>query len=262
MPVGNSERRSVLAMLLLAPVVGCSSSLATRLPWSQRIGENPEAVAPTTEQGGRIAVAKRSPFSLASMKLSALSADTLLTDEEQLSVPRVAQVSVDDWDLPSESLPSGESPVGEQETSVNSSASAAAQTAINQLPGVDPPGVDPLGVDPLGLDPSGVDPLAPIQQTIDLASALGMAGGNAWTIQLARQRTVEAHADLTAAKAMWLPSLQLGVGWNKHDGRLQETVGNVLDTSRGSFFAGGGATLGGPIAGGSNGPLRLFRWRT
>jgi hypothetical protein len=103
MPVGISERRSVLAMLLLAPVIGCSSSLAPRLPWSQRIAENPEAVAPTTEQGGRIAVAKRSPFSLASMKLPALSAETLLTDEEQQSVPRVAQVSADDWDLPSES---------------------------------------------------------------------------------------------------------------------------------------------------------------
>ncbi|NNE00975.1 MAG: TolC family protein, partial [Pirellulaceae bacterium] len=95
-------------------------------------------------------------------------------------------------------------------------------------------------------------------QLIDLASALGMAGGNAWTIQLARQRTLEAHADLKAAKALWLPSLQAGIGWNKHDGRIQATQGQVLDASRGSLFAGAGATLGAaPIAGGTNGPLRL-----
>ncbi|MFK8114908.1 MAG: TolC family protein [Rubripirellula sp.] len=95
-------------------------------------------------------------------------------------------------------------------------------------------------------------------QVIDLASALGMAGGNAWTIQLARQRTVEAHANLRQAEALWLPSLQFGVGWNKHDGRLQETSGGVLEASRSSFFVGGGATVGvAPVAGGSNGPLRL-----
>lgn len=96
------------------------------------------------------------------------------------------------------------------------------------------------------------------QQSIDLASSLGMAGANAWTIQLARQRTVEAHADWRQARALWLPTLQFGVGWNKHDGRIQATDGNVIEASRGSLFVGGGATLGSaPVAGGSGGPLRL-----
>lgn len=96
-------------------------------------------------------------------------------------------------------------------------------------------------------------------QGIDLASALGMAGGNAWTIQLARQKTVEAHANLQQAEALWLPTLQFGVGWNHHSGRIQATDGNVIEASRDSLFFGGGATLGtAPTAGGSGGPLRLF----
>lgn len=96
-------------------------------------------------------------------------------------------------------------------------------------------------------------------QGIDLASALAMAGGNAWAIQLARQKTVEAHANLQQAEALWLPTLQFGVGWNNHSGRIQATDGNVIEASRGSLFVGGGATLGtAPVAGGSGGPLRLF----
>ena len=96
-------------------------------------------------------------------------------------------------------------------------------------------------------------------QGIDLASALGMAGGNAWTVQLARQKTVEAHANLQQAEALWLPTLQFGVGWNNHSGRIQATDGNVIEASRDSLFVGGGATLGtAPVAGGSGGPLRLI----
>ncbi len=96
-------------------------------------------------------------------------------------------------------------------------------------------------------------------QRIDLASALGMAGGNAWTIQLARQKTVEAHANLQQAEALWLPTLQFGVAWNNHSGRIQATDGNVIEASRDSLFVGGGATLGtAPVAGGSGGPLRLI----
>ena len=59
-------------------------------------------------------------------------------------------------------------------------------------------------------DGTDVVELIETAQGIDLASALGMAGGNAWTIQLARQKTVEAHADLQQAEALWLPTLQLG----------------------------------------------------
>lgn len=106
--------------------------------------------------------------------------------------------------------------------------------------------------------PADVDIFEPQPQVIDLSSALGMAGGNAWSIQLARQKTIAAHADVLSAEAKWLPNLQFGIGWNKHDGRIQTSDGQVIEASRGSLFVGGGSTWGtAPVAGGSGGPLRL-----
>ena len=94
---------------------------------------------------------------------------------------------------------------------------------------------------------------------IDLANALAMGGASHVEIQLARQRLIEAHAGFTEARALWLPSFRFGVGWTKHDGRLQETEGNILEVSRGAFFLGGGAGLGGvPLAGAAGGPMRLM----
>ena len=103
---------------------------------------------------------------------------------------------------------------------------------------------------------------APISDTIypiDLGNALGLGGASHLQICLARERVVEAQADFLAAKTAWLPSLRFAVGWNKHDGRLQQTEGDVLEVSRNSLFVGGGAGLGqAPLAGGSSGPSRLM----
>lgn len=96
-------------------------------------------------------------------------------------------------------------------------------------------------------------------QTIDLAQALALGGANHLQIKLARERVIEAHANLSRARAMWLPSLRAGVGWNKHDGRLQQTEGDVLEINRNSLFVGGGAGLGNaPLAAGAGGPPRFF----
>lgn len=94
---------------------------------------------------------------------------------------------------------------------------------------------------------------------IDLSTALAMGGANHLQIQMARERVIEAHANLTRARAMWLPSLRFGLGWTRHDGRLQETQGGVLEIDRNSLFVGGGAGLGdAPLAAGSGGPPRFF----
>ncbi len=96
-------------------------------------------------------------------------------------------------------------------------------------------------------------------QTIDLAQALALGGANHLQIKLARERVIEAHANLSRARAMWLPSLRAGIGWNKHDGRLQQTEGEVLEINRNSLFVGGGAGLGNaPLAAGAGGPPRFF----
>ena len=94
---------------------------------------------------------------------------------------------------------------------------------------------------------------------IDLPTALRLAGGDNWSVRLARERICEAQARLDTARAMWLPSLNLGIGWTKHDGKIQATPGQILDVSRNSLFVGGGAAVSrAPTTGGAGGPARLF----
>ena len=107
--------------------------------------------------------------------------------------------------------------------------------------------------------PSPEAPATSKDQVIDLASALALGGADHLQVQLARERVVEAHANLIAARSLWLPSIRFGIGWNKHDGRLQETQGNVLEIDRKSLFIGAGAGLGqAPLPAGASGPARLF----
>lgn len=93
---------------------------------------------------------------------------------------------------------------------------------------------------------------------IDLSTALGLAGANNLQIALATERVNEAQARLDEAEVLWLPSLNAGVGYNNHAGRLQETEGGILEVSRESLFVGGGPVVSGiPLAGGSSGPVRM-----
>lgn len=134
------------------------------------------------------------------------------------------------------------------------------------------PGVEPELLDS---DAAEVDPTATRIQTqpietasyvdadsnrfpINLASVLQLAGAENWQIHLAAERVNEAEINLDAAQAAWLPSLIGGFGYTKHDGKLQQTTGEVIDVSRNSVFVGGGARSGEfPAAGGSGGPARL-----
>jgi outer membrane protein TolC len=94
---------------------------------------------------------------------------------------------------------------------------------------------------------------------IDLPTALRLAGANNLHIALAAERVEEAYADVAAAKSAWIPSLNGGVIYNKHDGRIQATEGDVVEVSRGSLYVGGGVGLGSsPLNGGSGGPARMF----
>ena len=95
--------------------------------------------------------------------------------------------------------------------------------------------------------------------SLDLAGVLHLTGAESWMVHLAAERVREAEANLDAAKAMWLPSLNAGIGWTKHDGQIQATNGQVVDISRNSLFVGGGAVLNNaPTTGGAGGPARMF----
>ena len=132
----------------------------------------------------------------------------------------------------------------------------AGQIEVEQIITVEQPGILPQAL---------IAPEAPIASTvgsgvypIDLANALGLGGADNLQVRLARTRLFQAQARHLQAKTLWLPSLRLGIGYNKHDGRLQETTGNVIEVERNSLFYGGGFGLGGmPLNGGAGGPPRL-----
>ena len=116
----------------------------------------------------------------------------------------------------------------------------------------------PLAEAPLAPSPLAQAPIESGVYPIDLANALGLGGADNLQVRLARTRLFQAQARHLQAKALWLPSIRLGVGYNKHDGRLQETTGNVIEVERNSLFYGGGLGLGGmPLNGGAGGPPRL-----
>ena len=75
---------------------------------------------------------------------------------------------------------------------------------------------------------------------IDLPTALRLAGAQNLDIHLARTLLSEAMARHQWASVLWYPTLRLGTEYIKHDGRLQETRGPVLEVSRNSGFIGGG----------------------
>jgi outer membrane protein TolC len=75
---------------------------------------------------------------------------------------------------------------------------------------------------------------------ITLSSALCLTGANALDIQIADERVRTATAQLDRAKVLWLPNLNFGVDYFRHDGQIQDIVGTVFTTSRSSFLLGAG----------------------
>jgi len=94
---------------------------------------------------------------------------------------------------------------------------------------------------------------------IDLPTTFALAGGNNLQIRRAAERVNAAAARLTAARALWIPSIAAGPVYNNHSGRIQDTRGDVIEVSRSSLFTGGAAVLGdSPANAGSGGPARMF----
>jgi outer membrane protein TolC len=89
--------------------------------------------------------------------------------------------------------------------------------------------------------PEDLPLVAPVATPIDLASALQIAGGENPQVAFAQQRIAEAAAQLRSARVMWVPSLRAGGNYNKHEGRIQDVEGNIIETSRGSLYGGFGA---------------------
>ena len=83
---------------------------------------------------------------------------------------------------------------------------------------------------------------------IDLPTALRLVDAANPTIAVARERVREAYAVQRQAEVLWIPDLRVGPSYQRHDGQIQNAIGNVFTTSKSSFFIGGGAVLDVPIA--------------
>lgn len=78
-------------------------------------------------------------------------------------------------------------------------------------------------------------------RAIDFATALAQAGGRNPRVAWAAARVQESYAAWGRARWMWLPSIQAGGNYHKHEGRIQDVAGQIIETSRGSVYGGFGA---------------------
>lgn len=85
------------------------------------------------------------------------------------------------------------------------------------------------------------DRLSADTQSIDLTTALMLTTGRNPQIAFARARIEESLAQIDRANALKLPSIRAGMNYNKHEGRIQDVAGSVIETSRGSYYSGLGA---------------------
>lgn len=99
------------------------------------------------------------------------------------------------------------------------------------------------------------------EQPITLASALAVTAGQNPQVNFARQRIAEAFADAQAAEVLWLPSLRAGANYNKHEGRIQDVAGEMIETSRTSIYGGMGALAVGAGSPNVHGLLMDFHLR-
>lgn len=120
------------------------------------------------------------------------------------------------------------------------------------------PGHGPTGNGP---GPSARLEIVEAQQpflTVDLPTALRLAGADNLQIALAAERVQRAHARVARADAMWIPSLRGAMLYN-HSGRIQATNGVVGEAARSSLFVGGGVGTGAaPLTGAAGGPARMM----
>jgi outer membrane protein TolC len=77
---------------------------------------------------------------------------------------------------------------------------------------------------------------------ISLATALRLAGARPVVIAAAQASEQLAAAELDRAKALWLPSVNVGAGYYRHDGATQGQSGTFYVNSKDQFFAGAGLT--------------------
>jgi outer membrane protein TolC len=106
-----------------------------------------------------------------------------------------------------------------------------------------------LGI-PVLAENSKPPPIQPAQPTesddvlpINLPTALYLSNARPLVIAFARASLEQAAARLQNANVLWLPNLNVGADYYRHDGTVQATDGTMILADKSAFAAGGGATL-------------------
>jgi outer membrane protein TolC len=73
---------------------------------------------------------------------------------------------------------------------------------------------------------------------IGLDTVLRLAEGQNGQIALAREKVHEAYADKELAKSAWLPAINVGTAYYRHEGGIQDFEGNLIHSSYGSVLGG------------------------
>jgi len=71
--------------------------------------------------------------------------------------------------------------------------------------------------------------------SMNLPSALATVGGQHPVVGFAQWRVQEAYAQLQRAQVMWLPTIQSGFSYRRHDGNYQAVDGSIVDVDLNSF---------------------------
>lgn len=99
------------------------------------------------------------------------------------------------------------------------------------------------------------------EMPINLPTALAITTGQNPQVAYAQQRIQESFAKLQAANVLWVPTLNAGMNYNKHEGAIQDVAGNMIETSRGSVYNGLGAQAVGAGSPAVPGLLMSFQLR-
>jgi outer membrane protein TolC len=73
---------------------------------------------------------------------------------------------------------------------------------------------------------------------INLPTALQLVHANALDVAIASAQIRISAAQLGRAQVLWLPTIQVGTDYFRHDGQIQDAPGNVFGASKSSFMVG------------------------
>ncbi len=140
------------------------------------------------------------------------------------------------WVTPSSRAPAIITPASAATVEVGTPASHSPPPEIS-TPAAAPPTSSPQRTTRLAA-PEETPPAKQRDLPIDLDTVLRLAEGQNNQILLARSRLQESHVNKDLVDKAWLPALNLGMAYYRHEGGIQNQDGSVIHSSTGALWPG------------------------